>query len=551
MNKFFKLTWVFLKNFGQSSGKKSKLPKTLIFSIIMLACLAPLAISIGVGVGHLYDILASLKQQGVILAAGFSAVALIVFIFGILMVINTFYFSKDVEYLLPLPLRPSQIIGAKFAVVLFYEYLTELIILLPLLISYGYKSSAGVIYYIYGLIVFLTLPIIPIVLDSFLAIIIMRFTNIGKHKERFKTIGALFGLGIGVGIQFLNQSFTGKNMSQDKIIDMFQQGNNSFVGVVTKLFPFSDFAVKAMINPEKVMGLVYVLLFLAVTAAFIGVFAVLGEGLYFKGVIGISEAPSRRKKLSAEEFDKTIEVSSSIKSYLTKEFKIMFRTSAYLINCVVMNFIWPLFFIPVLFNPEGFGDLKKYTVNIDNQAGGLILPIAFGVMMFIIMSNSGAASTAISREGQNLFVCKYIPMSYRKQIMAKALSGIILTSISVVMFVVIAAVMFKLPVILLILMAVLGFLGVIATSFIGIFIDLNFPKLQWENEQKAVKQNMNLMLNMLITAAVAALIIFIVIKLGLGMWAAFGMIAALYGVLSLAIYFTISTSGAKIFSNIE
>lgn len=202
-------------------------------------------------------------------------------------------------------------------------------------------------------------------------------------------------------------------------------------------------------------------------------------------------------------------------------------------------------------NPKGIEQIRKASMNMDNQSGVQILVMAFGALMFIIMSNSGAASTAISREGQNLFVCKYIPMSYKKQIMAKALSGIILTSINVVLFVILGALVAKLPISILIAITILGFLGVLTTAFIGIFIDLNFPKLQWDNEQKAVKQNMNLMLNMLITAVLAGLTIFLVIMLSMDLWLSFGLMALIYGVIAAVMYYVVSTLGAKVFNSIE
>jgi ABC-2 type transport system permease protein len=51
-------------------------------------------------------------------------------------------------------------------------------------------------------------------------------------------------------------------------------------------------------------------------------------------------------------------------------------------------------------------------------------------------------------------------------------------------------------------------------------IDLWLPKLVWDNEQKAVKQNMNGLFNMLVSIAFAAALFFLVNWIGLGLWAA-------------------------------
>jgi hypothetical protein len=67
---------------------------------------------------------------------------------------SSFYFSKDVESLLPLPLKPRQIVGAKFLAVAAYEYLITAAIFLPIMIIYGIKSASGVLFYIYGSVAF-------------------------------------------------------------------------------------------------------------------------------------------------------------------------------------------------------------------------------------------------------------------------------------------------------------------------------------------------------------------------------------------------------------
>ena len=45
------------------------------------------------------------------------------FFFGLFYVLGVFYFSKDIEFILTLPLQAWQILTAKFATVVVYEYL--------------------------------------------------------------------------------------------------------------------------------------------------------------------------------------------------------------------------------------------------------------------------------------------------------------------------------------------------------------------------------------------------------------------------------------------
>ena len=141
---------------------------------------------------------------------------------------------------------------------------------------------------------------------------------------------------------------------------------------------------------------------------------------YFKGVVGISEAPSARKGWMENGLERTVRRSSPVKSYTLKELRLLFRTPVYFLNCVVMNFLWPLFLlIPFFTQPEAFKMLLMVESFVqDSQRGGIVLAIFFALSLFVSATNS-IASTTFSREGQNIFVNKYLPIDYRKQLLAK------------------------------------------------------------------------------------------------------------------------------------
>ena len=69
--------------------------------------------------------------------------------------------------------------------------------------------------------------------------------------------------------------------------------------------------------------------------------------------------------------------------------------------------------------------------------------ISFAAASFLGGSN-GTTSTSISREGQELYVKKYLPVSYRQQLTAKVLSGFVLGLAAVIMMVLFAVLGLKL-----------------------------------------------------------------------------------------------------------
>lgn len=553
MNKFLVLTKVLLKNGSDSltfGGNKKKLTKTAAMWLLLIVAFAPTVFMFTKMISSLYDSLVQVGQEGMVLALGIAGVSFMVFFFGIFYAINTFYFSKDIENLLPLPLRPSQILGAKFTVSLIYEYLTEILILLPILIMYGIKSSAGIIYYLYGIIIFFTLPAVPLAIATLIDMLVFRFTNIGKNKDRFRVIGGMIALLLGLGISMVSSRLGSISMDQKKMIELVTSGNNSLVKITSKIFPGSIFASNAMVKSNSLIGLLNLLVFIGCFIVVILIFIALSEKLYFKGVIGVSEVSSKKRRMNDEEFKKVTQRNSSLKSLTMKEMKVLVRTPIYFINCVIMNFLWPFFLIiPFVLQPKSSGDMSQISTMLSGKSAYVLMGI-FGLSLFIAPTNA-ITSTSISREGENIYVCKYIPVSFKIQIMAKVLSGLIFSLIGTLLIVIIGDVIIRMPAYVLIMAVILVFLASLFSCFLGMLIDLNFPKLHWDNEQKAVKQNFNSLLCMLMCFILAGASIFGAVILKLNTLSTFILLGVVSLVLDIILYNVLCTSGVETFGKIQ
>lgn len=553
MSKLIALTKVLLKTGTQSRGNKKnkKQIKGILLGLLLIIAFTPMAIQFGLFISSAYDGLHAMGQEEIILGFGLSVVSVVIFFFGIFYAMGIFYFSMDVENLLPLPFKPWHILGAKFATVLVYEYATELIFFLPTIIAYGIKSGGGLLYYTYSVIIFILLPIVPLVMASIINMIIMRFTNIGKNKDGFRLVGGLIAMGFAIGINIYIQKFT-KDISQGEITKMLSQGNNSLIDLATKIFPSTKIAANSLVNTFNIHGFTNLILFILITLVALMIFMVLGEALYFKGVMGVSETASKRKTLSSIQLSKNTTQNSSLKIYTLKELKLLFRTPIYFMNCVLMNFLWPIFLlIPVYSQKGGSSILNTATKFLQNsKITGVALGGFFAFMIFVSCSNS-IATTAISREGKNLFILKYLPMKYKDQLIAKVLSAVILGTAGMITIIILGIILLKLPLDLILLMLVVGSLGILFTSFIGIFVDLNFPKLQWDTEQKVVKQNLNVLISMIICIALGALIVFIIIKFKLIKWTAFALIVVFCAILDLVLYYLLGTKGVAMLRKVE
>lgn len=556
MNKTLSLTRILLKNGGgQLTGvgkKKRKLPIRLILPVLLLVAFLPLMFSLVSLVSFFYDGLKSIGQEGIIPGLGLAVTCVVIFMFGIFYVINVFYFSQDVEHLLPLPLKPAQILTAKFIVTLLYEYLTQLLLLLPVLLTFGIKNGSGMAYYVYAGIIFLLLPIIPLVLASVVAMITMSFSSIARNKDRFRMVAGVAAVLLSVGGNILFQRSMNKSMSPTQLQDMLQSGHNSFVEWAARAFPSVKLAADALLKESSLAGLTSLVLFLSLSClVFIG-FVVLGQRLYFKGVIGISESSARRKQLSESRYNRLTMQQPVLKAYLVKELRILLRTPPYFLNCVLMSFLWPvLCLIPVLTQPNFMENIRTVE-SLVKQDGMAALILAGGAGVFLFVSGTNyTASTSISREGSGFFVNKYLPVAYDKMISAKVLSGWLLTLSSALLLTGFAYFLLHLPTLLVLLLLLASIPATLFCCLTGVLIDLLLPKLHWDNEQKAVKQNMNGIYNMLIGILAAGLIFLLVLKLELSLFfAVFALLVLLTGA-DFLLYRLLMTKGQKWFLKIE
>jgi len=545
MNKFLALTRVLLVSGTNTSSKnKGSKIKNIILYIILAVAFIPMAFAIGAFSGVVYDALKPINQEGLVLLAAFIICSAVVLIFGVLYVLSVYYFSKDIESLLPLPLNPREILASKFLVTLIYEYMLEFLFLLPILIEYGIKSGGGISYYVLSLVMFLTIPIIPLVVSSILGMILMRFTNIGKNKDRFKVITSMI-LIIGIfGLNMYINKFSASNSSPQQLQRLLSQGNNSIIGIVTTIFINAKVAALALIDLGSSKGLMNLGIYLIMTVCSFLLFLLLAEGLYFKGVIGLNQSVTKHKKLTNDVLDKGTISSSASKALLIKELKLLFRTPIYFMNCILMSFLWPFFIVvPIAIQPGGFSEIRKLSLNFsNNSASGIVIVVIFGISVLITALNC-ITSTAISREGQNIFFMKYIPISYKKQINAKMLSGILMGIIGVSLMLLVGIIIVKPDFSLIIIAGVISILGIIFASEAGMLIDLYFPKLIWDNEQKAVKQNLNTFVTMVICILFSGLAAFMVIKLNLQLISSIFFISIVFGLLDYILYSLVMTLG--------
>lgn len=480
----------------------------LILAMVMAGYFVTLAV---LGVRSVYPLLAPAGMQSALPSLVISLLSLLTFLFGVMYAISVYYHASDVDKLLPLPLRPGQIVLAKFLTTLLYEYILVWLLGLPALITYGVLEGAGALFYFRALVILLFLPVTPLALASVLVILLMRFAPAARNKDRFNMVANIGIMAVTLLLVFGMQRL--QSLSGPDLITALAHNAAALARVTAGVFPGSAFAAAALADSAG-RGLTLDLPgFLLICAASVALLLLCARAFYFKGVMGVGASFARQRALSRTEVASFAASGSAFWLYVLKEFRILLRTPIFFMNNLLMNLLFPVFFLaPLLLSTTGDTvELKAALVSLRAAAfapGAIAGPIVLGGLASVVIficGTHGITASAISRDGSSAYFMKIIPMSYRAQVYAKVMTGVLVSAVPGVIVLVAAGVVLRPPLWFVPLLIVTLAAALVLPNLAGILFDLRRPKLDWIDEQKAVKQNMNVLYTMGIAAMAGAL----------------------------------------------
>jgi ABC-2 type transport system permease protein len=192
---------------------------------------------------------------------------------------------------------------------------------------------------------------------------------------------------------------------------------------------------------------------------------------------------------------------------------------------------------------------------IANPEGQVILmAVIVGASVFLASTNAITA-TSLSREGKEFFISKYIPLSYQQQIKAKLMSGYLFGFIGAVLMLIAAIILIPMDAGIIGMTLAVSLTAIVPVLEIGLLIDIFQPKLDWDNEQKAVKQNLNVIWSMLISILVGGGILYGIVYIVIQfikepLWAALFMLCS-FGLIAVVLYRVLMKQGIALYDKLE
>ncbi len=507
---YFQKLYIFNK-YTRKLNKKSVFGWLLAIIVVMIAYIS-------------YKVINWLELRGqsiLFLQLYFPMLATIFMFQAILICSNVFFFSKDLEYILPLPIKPVELLIAKFNNVISITYSMEILFLLMPLIIYGIVTTKAIIYYFTMIIVLILFPIFLILIINIIMLFVMQLTKFIKNKDIFQIliVAILSSIMIMAEIYLFNFTFS-NNVSNIQINE-----NNEIEGVQVdseiinnKINKLNSYFI--VINPciglltdFKILNIICNLLeLILLSIASFFVFIVCGKILYLnsllKNIAYVNKKKNKKKKIKNKYKKRSIGI-----AYIKNEFRKVIKNPTFFTQCIFQYIliIIVLLLIISLFMPITIKDFKEKDYINEMGINDFALQcmcIIIGTIQ-IIYTIGNLSITAISREGKNATVMKYIPVSLFKQFIWKNIPQILINIIPIIgMVVVVSNNIPKIPIWYYIIGVLIAIILNLINSFLMVIVDLRKPNLDWVVETSPLKDNGNKLYQYVTTIIIVLLLMY-------------------------------------------
>ena len=415
----------------------------------------------------------------------------VIFIFSIFETKTELYECKDNELLLAMPISPRDIVVSRIFTVLIYNYIEELIILIPILVCY-IVFGGGAVGILGALFVFATVPLVATALASAVGYAVHLISHrLGKFKNLIIMV---------LSIGFLSLYMFGYTALMSNMETVFEDLENNYAGIAEKYSLVS--LIGSVATFELVPFLIYSLAVAAVSAC---AFLIISRKY-------MSLVTSTVKTGKTVYVAKALKGKSPLMALTKKEFSKILSSPTYMLNGA-LGFLFQILaavFIVVMgpkllsLDPEMLAALGM------SEAAVSTISIPLFISVIVIAGSMNMLScSALSLEGKNLWILKSMPIPAETVLFAKAMPQIMLSAAFSLVSGLIAGIgLGASPTDILFFVLIPAAYGVFSSLF-GITVNVLLPKFDFVNDVQVIKQStacfICLLVNMLTAVGITAL----------------------------------------------
>ncbi len=477
---FFKEGFSFKKIIG--SGNLRSKTKTILLIVALVYAAGAFLTTFGIMFFKLAEALSQLGMIEVMLLYLFMYGTFLSIIF-VLFRANGYLFNyKDYQLLEPLPI-PSRIVTyAKATVMMVLILMSLFLFTAPITFAYFYFAKFNFFSLILYLIGLLTLPIIPTIIFSLIAMFIAKFTARFKRSNIFTIILTFI-------VVFALMIFSFQLNTMSNVNPLLNQ--QEFVERLSKYYPTMQWFMNSVNNRT----FVDIVLMIGVNGGLLFVFLTAIQKFVLKtNQKGITHRPSKRIKAIVSKKQ------SVFASIIKKEFNKLTNTTSYAINSGFGVIIMLIGGIAALIFSDKIND---FLVNIT----GLGFPSELILLILIAFCLSTVFTSAItlSLEGKNFWIMKSLPIKPETVVFAKLMFNVILALPIAILSMSMIAFAINTKILTWLVMVVFISSFSLVTSAMGSVINLIWPKFDFVDPIEVVKQSAGALLGLFGSMLIALL----------------------------------------------
>ena len=470
--------------------KRKKIITSVIGAVIMYLMLMAYSISLCIGYGKFGIINAAPVMCALV-------ISILAFIFTFLRTNGYLFNFKEYDMLMSLPFEARTVAACKFLAMYIKCLPWYMSISLAMMVGYGYYAGPRIIVYPLWLLLSLILPIIPMLVSTFIGFLIARVSS-GFRKNNFvQTVLTFIFVIFCFSLRFIIEEM----FRDDKVEGTLQSISGATGNAANYYLPAKWFADSVTeLSPLSILLLAGVSVVL-----FCIVFYIVGNSYRNINSALKSHAAAKKYRMSAQK------KKGLVNAIAFKEFKRLTGSTTYMVNGAMGEILAALFGVVTLI--FGFDKIVSKVTNDAPFDPSIIRPaIPFIIYFFIGMIATTVCSPSL--EGKNYWIIQSLPIEKKTVYKGKMLFNMYLTVPFMAFSTVCLCISAKVSPLNTVLYLALGLSLCAFSTAWGCVCGIKHMRLDWENEVEVIKQGAGVVIYMLPNMFVAMGLCVLVVFLG-------------------------------------
>ena len=430
------------------------------------------------------------------------SISTIAFFFTLIKTNGYLFNFKEYDMLMALPFTPKEIAGCKFG----YMYVKTLpwyiSVILPMMVAYGVFAKPNILAYPVWIILGLFVPVIPMLVASFLGFLIAKVSSGFQKKNMVQTLLMVIFVLFGFSLRYIIEAIIRNN----QVENIAEQTGNAMTTAGHIYLPAGWFGDAVVAAGRLELGWISnSLLLIGVTVLlFELVFTFVGKNYRQINSALKSHGAKRNYRVGGQK------KKSVLNAIAFKEWKRLTGSSTYFVNGAMGEILAVILGVAVLI--VGLDRVVAIVTQNAPIPHGILNP-AIPLIVYFCVGMMTTTACSPSLEGKNYWIVDSLPITKKTLYQGKMLFQLYLSVPFMLFGILCMGISAHVGILELVLYLVLGiFLCGFSTTW-GCVCGIKHMRLDWDNEVEVIKQGAAVMIylfpNMFVTMGLGVLVVWL------------------------------------------